>query len=112
MSNNVLSIYNNLTQLSYLISLISSSDSLSYSLSEELWIEHWVLFSIYSSNSRSKSFLVLLGIFTIYLIISYEKYPEMIELIGGNSFGISKLKFSWISNNSWIATWIATSYDS
>ena len=36
------------------------------------------------------------GIFSIYLIISYEKYPDNIELIGGKDFGILNLNSSII----------------
>ena len=43
-----------------------------------------------------KSFFVLFGIFSMYLIVSYEKYPDKIELIGGKFFGISKLNSSII----------------
>ena len=36
------------------------------------------------------------GIFSIYLIISYEKYPDNNELIGGKVFGILNLNSSII----------------
>ena len=45
------------------------------------------------------SFLQVFGIFSIYLIISYEKKPDNKEQIGGNFFGVLNLKFSIKSSN-------------
>ena len=48
------------------------------------------------TSGRLRSFLHLLGMLSIYLIISYEKKPEIIELIGGRVFEILNLKLSII----------------
>ena len=45
-------------------------------------------------SGNFKSFLHEFLIFSIYLIISYEKYPDNKEQIGGNFFGVLNLKFS------------------
>ena len=46
------------------------------------------------ASGNFKSSLFLLGIFSRYLIMSYEKYPDIMELIEGNSLGILNLKLS------------------
>ena len=42
------------------------------------------------TSGKLRSFLHLLGIFSTYLIESYEKYPEISEQIFGRLFGVSK----------------------
>ena len=48
------------------------------------------------TSGKFKSFLQLSGIFSIYLIESYEKNPEIKEQIFGKFFGVSNLKSSII----------------
>ena len=48
------------------------------------------------TSGKLRSFLHLLGIFSIYLMESYEKYPEIKEQIFGNSLGVSNLNSSII----------------
>ena len=48
------------------------------------------------TSGKLRSFLQLLGIFSIYRIESYEKYPEIKEQIFGNFLGVSNLNSSII----------------
>ena len=57
----------------------------------------WIIIVFGRNNLISgifKSSKHLLGIFSIYLIISYEKYPANKEHIEGRFLGDGKLKFS------------------
>ena len=48
------------------------------------------------TSGKFRSFLHLLGMFSTYLIESYEKYPDIKEHIFGNFFGVSNLNSSII----------------
>ena len=48
------------------------------------------------TSGKFKSFLQLLGMFSTYLIQSYEKYPEIKEQILGNFLGVLNLNSSII----------------
>ena len=50
---------------------------------------------------RFRSFLQLFGIFSTYLIESYEKYPDIKEHIFGSFFGVSNLNSSIIFSINW-----------
>ena len=48
------------------------------------------------TSGKLRSFLQLFGIFSMYLIESYEKYPEINAQMLGKFFGVSNLKSSII----------------
>ena len=51
------------------------------------------------TSGKFKSFLHLSGIRSMYLIESYEKYPDINEHIGGRFLGVSNLNSSITFSN-------------